>query len=101
MTKDDSFSLTPPSKARSKADNALDEFARANSDPIAPRSPAPPVQTYGQKTPLPVAKEPTKRVTIDMPVSLHMRVRMGCLKDGTSISELVRNFLDRKYADDV
>ena len=41
--------------------------------------------------------EPTKRVCVDLPQSLHVRVKIGCAKDDISITQLVRDYLERKF----
>lgn len=42
-------------------------------------------------------KEPIKRLTIDLPASLHRKVKMQCAAEGTTIAEEVRGFLMEKY----
>ena len=41
--------------------------------------------------------EPTKRITIDIPQSLHRRVRIGCATEGTSVAAEVRAFLEQRF----
>ena len=41
--------------------------------------------------------EPTKRLTIDLPESLHRRVKVGCAMEGTSVAAEVRAFLERRF----
>lgn len=38
-----------------------------------------------------------QRLTIDIPVSLHRRIKVACAKRGTKISDEVRALLDRNY----
>jgi len=40
---------------------------------------------------------PTKRVTIEMPLDLHLRVKVGCAKRMRNIAEIVREFLDNEF----
>ena len=55
--------------------------------------PAKPVQPP-QETP---KAEPLKRLTIDIPLGLHKRVKAGCAAQETPIAEVVREFLERKF----
>ena len=41
--------------------------------------------------------EPTKRLTIDLPESLHRRVKVGCAMEGTSVAAEVRTFLEKRF----
>ena len=41
--------------------------------------------------------EQTKRLTIDIPESLHKRVKSQCATQGTTIADVVRAFLERKF----
>lgn len=76
MTKDVSFDATPPSRAaKSRASQAL-----AGLELSRPQ-------------------EPFKRLTINVPQSLHARVKLKCVQDGTTIADVVRNFLERKFPD--
>jgi len=40
---------------------------------------------------------PTKRVTIEMPLDLHLRVKVGCAQRMRNIAEVVREFLDKEF----
>lgn len=42
-------------------------------------------------------EEPLKRLTIDIPVGLHKRVKAGCAAQGMTIAEAVREYLERKF----
>ncbi|MDY0251408.1 MAG: hypothetical protein RBR45_15385 [Pseudomonas sp.] len=44
-----------------------------------------------------VEKEPTKRLTIDVPESLHRDIKMQCAARGTKIADEVRELLLQKY----
>lgn len=41
--------------------------------------------------------EPTKRLTIDLPKSLHKRVKQGCAEREITIADLVRDLLLREF----
>ena len=43
------------------------------------------------------ASEPTKRITVDIPESLHRRVKIGCATEGTSVAGEVRAFLEKRF----
>jgi hypothetical protein len=43
--------------------------------------------------------EPTKRLTIDVPVSLHWAVKMTCAQRGTCINSEVSRLLARKFVE--
>lgn len=47
-----------------------------------------------QETP---KEEPLKRLTIDIPLGLHKRVKAGCAAQETTIAEVVREYLERKF----
>jgi hypothetical protein len=41
--------------------------------------------------------EPSKRLTIDIPKSLHKRVKTGCAIEDLDMAEVVREFLERRF----
>jgi plasmid stability protein len=41
--------------------------------------------------------EPTKRLTIDIPKSLHKRVKIGCAVAGKDMVDVVREFLEQRF----
>lgn len=41
--------------------------------------------------------EPMKRLTIDLPRSLHTRTKSQCAAEGITIADLVRKFLEAKF----
>jgi hypothetical protein len=41
--------------------------------------------------------ELTKRLTIDIPESLHKRVRIGCAEQGVVLADIVRRFLKKEF----
>jgi hypothetical protein len=44
--------------------------------------------------------EPIKRLTIDIPLGLHRRVKTGCVREDVAIADVVREFLDRRFPAD-
>lgn len=42
-------------------------------------------------------QEPTKRVCVDLPQSLHSRVKIGCVQEGVSITQVMRDYLAKKF----
>ena len=74
MTKDVSFSGKPPSQHSSRADKAFEAL-----------QPKP---------------EPLKRLTIEIPLSLHSRVKIGSVKEQVSIASVVREFLEKRFPAD-
>jgi len=47
--------------------------------------------------PMAAPAEPMKRFTIDVPVSLHTRVKTECAKSGRKMAEVVRDLLERQF----
>lgn len=41
--------------------------------------------------------EPVKRLTVEIPASLHARVKAGCAAKGVKISDEVRAWLEREF----
>ena len=71
--------------------------------PSARQAPARPsadewVGTRGETAATPTTPtEPTKRLTIDLPESLHRRVKVGCAMEGTTVAAEVRGFLEKRF----
>ena len=42
-------------------------------------------------------KEVMKRLTIDVPVSLHKRIKSQCVLDGRIMADVIRDMLDQKF----
>ena len=42
-------------------------------------------------------KEPTKRFTIDVPVSLHKRVKSRCALENLVMADVMRELLERRF----
>lgn len=45
----------------------------------------------------PTDREPTKRLTIDLPLSLHKRVKAQCAMENVAIIEVIREFLNQRF----
>jgi hypothetical protein len=43
--------------------------------------------------------EPTKRFTIDVPASLHRRIKVACDKRGLKVSSVLCDLLEREFPD--
>ena len=50
--------------------------------------------------PIAAPAEPMKRFTIDVPVSLHTRVKTECAKSGRKMADVVRDLLERQFPQD-
>ena len=77
MSKDVSFSGKPPSTADERVDRA---FAAIKS------------QVAESKI-----QEPSKRICVDVPQSLHSRVKIECARSELSITEVLREFLEKRF----
>jgi hypothetical protein len=44
-----------------------------------------------------VSGEPTKRLTIDIPLSLHQRVKSRCALKGENMADVVRKLLEKEF----
>ncbi|MEM8944767.1 MAG: hypothetical protein AAGD11_06240 [Planctomycetota bacterium] len=75
MKKDTSFQTTPPSKSTTRASDAFSGL--------------------DLKTPA----EPTKRLTIRIPKSLHTRIKVGSFHRGKTIADVVRDLLIKEFPD--
>lgn len=73
MSKEVSFSARPPSRNNTRAADAFKEL--------------------GLKPP----PEPVKRLTINVPVSLHQRMKLQCVRDDVTIADVVREFLEGRF----
>lgn len=43
------------------------------------------------------AAEPMKRLTIDVPESLHRKIKMGCAARGVKMADEIRELLEEKF----
>ena len=81
----------------------MNKKANIGARPTTRQAPAPAsadewVGTRGETAATPATPgEPTKRLTIDLPESLHRRVKVGCAMEGTSVAAEVRAFLERRF----
>jgi hypothetical protein len=48
-------------------------------------------------TPDTAPAERMKRLTVEVPVSLHTRVKVGCAKEGVKIADEVRDLLAKRF----
>jgi hypothetical protein len=62
--------------------------------PAGPQPPQSPEKWVQQQ---PVAGERIKRLTIDLPESLHLRAKMQCVQRGVYMADVLRNFLEREF----
>ena len=44
-------------------------------------------------------QEPIKRLTLDLPASLHARVKMECAREGITMKAMLIDYLSKKYQD--
>ena len=49
----------------------------------------------------PASKEPTKRFTIDVPLSLHMRVKSRCALENLVMADVMRELLEHRFPESV
>lgn len=40
---------------------------------------------------------PMKRLTIDLPADLHRRAKLGSVRDGVTLADLVRTYLEGRF----
>lgn len=76
MNKDVSFSGRPPSSPDQRVDKAFSALQREAKQKV---------------------NQPTKRVCVDLPQSLHSRVKIGCAKEGVSVAMILRGYLEKKF----
>ena len=50
------------------------------------------------ETPRPPAAKP-KRLTIDISEGLHRRIKVRCARDGTQMADVIREILERHFAE--
>jgi proline-rich tail region repeat protein len=44
--------------------------------------------------------EPTKRLTVDIPQSLHKRIRLACIEQDEIMADAIRKILQKAFPDD-
>lgn len=50
-----------------------------------------------RETPVTESSEPMKRLTIDVPSSLHRRLKMSCVQRGHKMADEIRTLLEQNY----
>jgi hypothetical protein len=48
-------------------------------------------------TPAPTPAEPTKRLTFDIPASMHRRLKLGATARDQNIADVLRELIDREF----
>lgn len=80
-----------------------EQFIRGTTQSLtaddAETEPKPQPGTNEQTEGTPSGQEPMKRLTIDIPLSLHKRVKSQCANRGTTIAEVVRRYLEKTFPD--
>jgi hypothetical protein len=61
-----------------------------NTIPFKPRAPKTP--TLGN-----IISWPMKRLTIDVPIDLHIRLKTGCAMRGEKIADVIRLLIEREF----
>jgi hypothetical protein len=56
------------------------------------------VESSNEK-PVEVVAEPMKRLTIDLPATLHARVKAGCAMRGVKMADEIRRLLEAHFTD--
>ena len=54
-----------------------------------------------RKAPVPESSEPMKRLTIDVPLSLHRRLKISCAQRGHKMADEIRGLLEQHYQAEV
>lgn len=49
----------------------------------------------------PKDKEPTRRMTFDLPVSLHTRMKVTCAKRGVEMATVLREMIEKGFPDEL
>jgi hypothetical protein len=81
----------PLSISQPRVTGPIDDWVKTRNglDQEVPADPAP-----AQPPPPP---EPTKRLTMDLPASLHQRVKVGCAVEGVRMTDVVRELLEARF----
>lgn len=67
--------------------------------PARPATPDDWVGRAQEDAPKPAKKEPTKRLTVDVPEKLHRDLKLACVQRGKMMSDYVRDLLKEAIAD--
>jgi hypothetical protein len=70
------------------ADSWVGQSDSAPAEPGIPGIPSAPARTA----------EPMRRFTIDVPVSLHTKIKIGCARRGAKMADTIRELLEREFA---
>lgn len=80
---------------------AADQWvAQAGNDVSEAPKPKPTIVALKQpveEAPAAKAAEAIKRLTVDMPESLHRRVKVQCAQRNLKMNEIIREFLEREF----
>ena len=56
-----------------------------------------PVAASAPRSPETRPPEKMKRLTIDVPADLHTRIKIRCVRDGTNMSDAIRELLSERF----
>ncbi len=80
------------------------QVAEPGAAPVQPKPPAAepaekPVRAVKKAKPPTeeTTEEPMKRLTIDIPLSLHRRVKSQCGEEGLQMADVIRGFLEKRF----
>jgi predicted cobalt transporter CbtA len=76
-----------------KAPNPADSWVSSRSADAEAPAPAPVEPEHEAAAPA----EAMKRFTIDVPASLHTRVKIGCAQRGLKMADVLREMLEREF----
>lgn len=62
----------------------------------AKEKPAPTADAWVQSR----MQEGSKRLTLDIPKSLHLRLKLHCLHEDITLADLIRHMLEERFQDD-
>jgi len=69
----------------------------AKPDPVSPAARSADEWVQNRPAEPAAAGEPMKRLTIDVPASLHTRIKVGCTLRGRKIADELRELLDKHF----
>lgn len=67
-----------------------------NQPIIVPVQPTPVMETKPAPVKIPKPEE-TRRLTVDVPLSLHRRIKIKCVMEDAGVSDVVRKVLERAF----
>lgn len=70
----------------------LEDWVQEGSRPIDREARRPATE------PAPAPAEPMKRFTIDVPLTLHTRIKIECARRGLKMADAIRELLEREFA---